>query len=183
MMGFPAAVGRVQHADEAMKLGALAGAAIQALLPEAFFWLFLLLVASNVADWLFGRHAACAPGGGGFDRAKSRSGLVSKSAQLTILLLLRGLEAIIPLTGLPSTMGIGSAALCLALIVEDLESIERHSITLGGAGVPGLSPILQRVRAVTGGDRRNPDRPIPPSGQGRRRRQNDPPNHVNGEAS
>lgn len=166
-------LGRFQDADNLMKLGAVAGGVFQLFVPDAFFWLFLILVGSNLADWLFGRHAARAKRE--FDRTKSREGLLGKAAQLTVLLLLRSLEAVIPLTGLPSTLGLGSAALCLALVVEDLESLERHVVVLSGSGIPGLSPVLERLRVVTGGDRRNPNGPIPPSDHPRRRHDDPPP--------
>lgn len=163
---------RFQEAGGPMKIGALFGIIVQLVVPDAFFWLFLILVGSNVADWIYGRHAARARGE--FSATKSRNGITGKAAQITILLVLRSLEAVLPLTGIPSTLGIGSAAVALALIVEDLESLERHVITLGGKRIPALSPVLRRIRELTGGDRRHPDHPLPPSGQGMRRRDKDP---------
>ena len=164
---------RIQELDRPAVVGALAGGVVAAWEPDAFFFLFLILAGSNVADWIFGRHAALARRE--FDSTKSREGLVGKAAQLVVLLILRSLEAVIPLIGLPSTIGIASSALALALIVEDVESIERHRITLGGKRIPGLSPLLEKIRVVTGGDRRNPDPAIPPAGEGLRRRATDPP--------
>ena len=75
---------------------------------------------------------------------------------MIVLLVLRSLEAVLPATGLPSTMGLASAALALALIIEDIESIERHGMTLGGGPIPGLSPILKKLRLLTGSERRTP---------------------------
>lgn len=167
-------VDRLQDSGTPAKVAAVAGGVFQLLVPDAFFWLFLILVGSNVADWIFGRHAARVRPEG-FSHAKSRQGLIGKAAQLVILLVLRSLEATIPLMGLPSTLGIGSAAITLALIVEDLESLERHVVTLGGKRIPGLSPVLKKIRTITGGDRRNPGEPVPPAGEGMRRRKDDPP--------
>lgn len=140
------------QADTLVKIGASVGAVAELVLPDAFFWLFVTLTCSNLLDWIFGRHAARARGE--FSRTRSRNGLYGKAAQLSILALLRTLEFIVPLTGLPSTMGVLSAAFALGLVIEDIESLERHIITLTGSPVRGLTPVLNRIRAITGGERR-----------------------------
>lgn len=136
----------------AVKAGAVTGAVVQLVLGDTFAYLFGILVLSNIADWIFGRHAARAEDR--FSKTESRNGLVGKGAQLTILLILRTLEAGLPVLGGPSTLGLGSAALCLALILEDVESLERHMVALGGSRIPGLSAALDKLRLVTGGERR-----------------------------
>ena len=154
---------KVQDPTDAAKVGALLGVVFQAFVADAFAYLFVVLLVSNFLDWLFGRHAARAQKR--FSNTKSRNGLVAKGAQLSVLLLLRSLEALIPLAGLPDVMGegFGSAALALLLVVEDLESIERHSVALGSRGVPFLSVILEKIRLVTGGDRRDHQTPSIPN--------------------
>lgn len=145
---------RLQDPDSVMLAGGVAGVAAGAFIPDAFFWLFLLLLATNLLDWLLGRHSARAAGR--YDRTRSRNGLVGKAAQLGIVLILRSLEAIltIAVSGIPSTMGLASAAVALMLVVEDVESVERHGIELGGGPVPGLSAVLDKLRAITGSERR-----------------------------
>lgn len=152
---------KLQDADTLQRVGAGAAAGISLWRPDAFFWLTLALVASNMADWIFGRHAYRSLDQ--FSKTESRRGLVRKCAQLVILLLLRTLEAILPLlTGLPSSNGMVSSAIAVALVIEDIESIETHLITMGGRPVPGLTSVLRKVRAVTGGERRSRHRPKTP---------------------
>lgn len=149
---------KLQEADSVMMLGGGAGAVVALVMPDAFSWMFLLLAVSNLADWVLGRHAARARDE--YDRTKSRNGLYSKASQMVVLLILRTLEFVLTLMGLPSTLGLASAAIALALIVEDMESIERHGIALGGGPIPGLSGALGKLRALTGSDRREgPRRP------------------------
>lgn len=143
---------KLQEADSTMLLGGGAGAVVALVMPDAFSWMFLLLAVSNLADWVLGRHAARAQDR--YDRTKSRNGLYSKASQMVVLLILRTLEFVLTLIGLPSTLGLASAAIALALIVEDIESIERHGIALGGGPIPGLSAALSKIRAVTGSERR-----------------------------
>lgn len=148
---------KIIEADTLQRVGGVAAAVVTWWQPDAFFYLTVLLAASNALDWIFGRHAHQKVGD--FCPTASREGLVRKAAQLSILLILRTLEAILPmLTLLPSTKGVVSSGIALLLVIEDLESIERHLITLGGRPVPGLSIFLKRLRVVTGGGRQ-PDPP------------------------
>ena len=158
-------VARLQESDTAA-VAAVGGALAGALVPDAFFWLFLILLGTNFCDWLAGRHAARATRT--FDRTKSRNGLVGKALQMVILLALRSLEYVLTITDLPSTLGLVSAALALALIVEDIESLERHLVRLGGSPIPGLSAVLAKLRAVTGSERRT-EGDGPPADVGERR--------------
>ena len=159
-LAFASRLAQIQQAGPIAKVGALAGGAAAVLVPDAFFWLFLILLGSNAFDWIFGRHAARARGE--FSTVLSRQGLMGKGAQMSVLLVLRSLEAVLPLMSLPSTLGIGAGALCFALIAEDLSSMERHIVDLGGRRIPGLSFVLDRFRALSGADRRGPRESSPP---------------------
>ena len=166
---------RVTQSSGVEKVMAAAGTAVSTFVPDAFFWLFLVLVLVNIADYFFGRHAARARGD--FSTTKSRQGLVSKGAQLTILVVLRSLEAILPMAaGLEirlAQVGVASTALALLLIIEDIESIERHNVDLGGRPIPGLSALTSKVRQLTGGERRRRRGPTPEGTP--QRRATDPP--------
>lgn len=146
------------------KLGAFAGLAAQALLHDAFFWLFWVLVVANGADWIAGRVAARAQGV--YSRKKSREGLQGKAIALAVLLIVRTIEAVLTYVGgpigIPSTHGWAASAIAAALIYEDVESMDRHRMALGRAPIPLLGAVLAKLRDVTGGERREgPARPEP----------------------
>lgn len=157
-----------QPVDSMVVVGTAGGGALGWWSPDAFFWLILLLVATNLADWLLGRHAARA--GERFNRTKARSGLASKGAQMVVLLSVRSLEAVVPTTadGLPSTGGVIAVAIGAALVIEEIQSIERHRISLGAQPIPLLSWALGRLSATTGTERRTKDQG-PPAGTEERR--------------
>lgn len=162
---------RTQNIDGLVLGGAGVGAIVGLVTPDAFFWLFLILIGTNGLDWLLGRHAARALNE--WNRTTSRNGLVSKGSQMAVLLVVRSLEAVaaIGVEQLPD-FGLASSALALALIVEDLESIERHGIALGGKPIPGFSRVIRKLRTITGGERRH-RRVAPPDGLERRRKDPD----------
>lgn len=149
---------QLEQSDTVARLSGGIGGILSLWEPDVFFWLMIVLVVSNAADWLFGRHAARArkrpDGRSAFSRRESRNGLARKASTLTVLLLLRSLEAILPLVGTPSTRGALSSAIATLLIVEDLESIERHGVQLGGRPIPLLSTALDKIRQLTGSERR-----------------------------
>ena len=163
---------QIQDATTIQKVGAAAGAVAAWWEPDAFAYLITLLFVSNAADWIFGRHAARKAGV--FNRTISREGMVSKALQLTIILLLRTFEAVVPmLAGTPSTGGVVASGIVVLLFIEDIESLERHLIVLGGRPVPGLSVALRRLRTLTGSERRRKPReghggpPAPANGEGK----------------
>lgn len=142
-----------QGSDSTVIVGAASGGLLGYFQPDTFFYLTLLLLVLTMADWLFGRHAARAQGR--WDRKAARNGLVAKGGQMVILLSLRSLEAVLPIAaGLPSSFGLISSALAAALVLEELESVERHRIALGGKPLPLLSAALTKIRALTGSDQR-----------------------------
>lgn len=153
---------KLLHTDEAMVLAAAIGVACRTIVGDAFFWFFLLLFASNVADWVSGRLVARSQRT--FSNTRSREGLYGKAIGLTIIMLIRTLEALLIKLGIPSTNGYIAIAITCALIYEDIESLERHAVALGHNRIPILSTALKHLRSITGGERR-----FPPSPPGQRR--------------
>jgi len=129
-------------------------AIFQVLVHDAFFWLWWTLLILNAGDWIAGRLAARSRND--FDTKRSREGLYSKGLGLVIMLGLRSLEAIAP--GLPGvhldTHGIGASMICFLLTIEDLASLERHRLEMGGAPIPLLTQFIRAAQSATGGDRR-----------------------------
>lgn len=122
--------------------------------PDVFGGLFILLVAAMAIDWFYGRrHALYA---NRYSRTASRNGLYSKGGTLMIVAMLRTLEYLLPGVGLPefTGLGIGGSFICLALLADEIESIEDHIVALGGRRLPVLGVIFARIRAVTGASRR-----------------------------
>lgn len=152
---------RLQDTGYGGTLMGLLGAALHAAVHDAFFWLFLVLVAANVADWFAGRFHARNNVPSTFSRKRSRQGIYEKGIALVVVLLIRSLEAVMPLIVGSSTHGVIASAVTAALIYEDIESLDRHRMGLGRAPIPLLSTTLSRLRVLTGGDRRrkprNPD--------------------------
>lgn len=153
---------QLQDTTALQRAGGAVGGLLALWQPDVFTLLVALLFTSNVCDWFAGRHAARKLGT--FSRTVSREGLVNKAIQLTILLLLRTFEALVPaLAYTPPTNGVIASSLVALLFLEDIESLERHGIVLGGKPIPGLSRVLRRLRAITGSERRKtPDRTITP---------------------
>lgn len=144
---------RLQHVDTLHVVGGGLAGVISMWRPDAFFWAVVALACSSALDWIFGRHAAQKRGD--FSRTIAREGVSSKAAQMCTLLLLRTLEALVPLlAGIPGSNGAVASAVAVLLLIEDIESIERHGIELGGKPIPGLSPFLRRVRTLTGSEPR-----------------------------
>lgn len=147
---------RIQDTGTGGKASALGGAALQLLLADAFFWLFWILVVANAADWVGGRFAARARGE--FSKTLSRRGLQGKAIALAVLLIIRTVEAVLTYVGgpigIPSTNGWAASAIAAALIYEDIESLDRHRMSLGHGPIPVLGTALAKLRDLTGGERR-----------------------------
>lgn len=143
-----------QNLDTLQVIGGLAGGALAAVNPQVFAPLLLVLIVAMVIDWIMGRRSALYRGV--YDRARSRAGLHSKAGTLMILLLLRVLEGLLPRIQLPewTGYGIGASVVVLALVVDELESIEDHIVSLGGQRIPIFGVIFAKLRAVTGASRR-----------------------------
>lgn len=151
---------RLQDTNGAGWLASTVGLALQAVVQDAFFWLFWVLIFANIADWIAGRFRARNSTPCRFSSKKSRLGLYEKAIALIVVLLIRSLEAIISLVIGISTMGIAASAITAALIYEDIESLDRHRMALGKPPIPLLSATLRKMRDLTGGDRRTKDREI-----------------------
>lgn len=145
---------RLQTTGAGGGLSALLGAGLQFALQDTFFWLFWVLLAANIADWIAGRFRARNSTPCTFDRKKSRLGLYEKSIALVVVLLVRSLEAILQVVVGITTGGWAASAITAALIYEDIESLDRHRMAMGKKSIPLLSNALAKMREITGGDRR-----------------------------
>lgn len=151
-------VTRLQATNGAGWLSAAIGSTLQIVVRDAFFWLFWILIAANIADWVAGRFRARNARPCAFSRKRSRQGLYEKAIALVVILLIRSLEAVTFFTLGVNTFGIGAAAITAALIYEDIESLDRHRMALGKKPIPLLSTTLSKMRELTGGDRRKTPR-------------------------
>jgi hypothetical protein len=139
---------------------------VGAVIRDAFFWMWVVLGAASLIDWLAGRWAVRLSRPEDFSNKRSREGMYGKALGLVILALLRTMEAILPVL-LPnnefSTRGLFASLIGVALFIDELDSIDRHRQTLGLAPVPLLSWVISKLRTVTGGDRRIVERvELPP---------------------
>lgn len=160
-----------QDVDSLQLVGGIFGGAMAAAEPDLFGAFLVILIVATAFDWVFGRRAAIYRGD--YSRARSKAGLHSKGGTLVILILLRVLEGLLPRVGLPEYSGNGIAAsvIALALIVDELESIEDHVVALGGKRLPIFGLVFAKIRAFTGASRRTkPDdtRAVPPVAEERR---------------
>jgi hypothetical protein len=146
---------RLDQDVDSLRVGAGAlGGFLGWVYPDVFGLLFLVLIVANAIDWYWGRRVALYANR--YDRARSRAGIHSKAGTLMILLLLRTLESILPVVGLPDVMGIGigGSMIALMLVADELESIEDHVVALGGRRIPLFGTVLAKLRSATGGSRR-----------------------------
>lgn len=136
---------------------ALAGltGAVEIIVDDGFFWLWVLLAIANGVDWIAGRLAVREQTPELFSRKKSRVGLYSKGLGLIILGMLRGLEAILPgVLDTPSTSGYLAAVIGVALFIDELDSIDHHRQSMGKRPIPMLSWVITQLRDLTGAERR-----------------------------
>lgn len=134
-------------------------AVIQALFADAFFWMVGVLVVTMALDWLGGRRHYRSLGR--FSRTKSKEGTRMKLELLTLLALLRTVEAILPKvlgTGDVSTHGVLAMLVATAVWVDEVDSVGCHREKLGRKPIPLLGWALNHIRAVTGGERRRLER-------------------------
>lgn len=130
-------------------------AVVETVIGDRFLYLWALLAFTNIADWFAGRWAVRLTDPKAFSRARSRIGIYSKSLGLLIVGILRLLEAIIPpAIQAPSTRGYIASAVVVALILDEVDSIDSHRQTMGQRPIPLLSWAIKKLRAATGGDRR-----------------------------
>jgi uncharacterized protein YqgC (DUF456 family) len=135
----------------------LAGSTV---LRDGFFWLWLILAVANAADWVAGRWAARHRGT--FDSTRSRAGVYGKAIGLIVVAILRSVEGAMtlftPAFG-DGTDGLVAATVTLLLIYEDLESLDNHRQTLGASPIPILTTVMEKMRSLTGSERRKKVRP------------------------
>ncbi len=137
---------------------------IQFIVHDAFFWMWVILLLANLVDWVAGRCAVRMTNPKAFSRRKSREGLYSKALGLTVLALLRSMEAVLPAllpAAVPGTGGILSSIVGIALFIDEMDSIDNHRQTLGKAPIPMLSWAIDRLRSATGAERRTDKYPKP----------------------
>lgn len=136
---------------------------VQIVVQDAFFWMWVILALTNMVDWVAGRCAIRATNPAAFSRSRSREGLYSKALGLTVLALLRSMEAVLPLLLLPviipGTKGLLSSVIGIALFIDELDSIDRHRRSLGKGPIPMLSWAIERLRSATGAERRDKQGP------------------------
>jgi hypothetical protein len=148
------ALDRIAQIDSLGWAAGLVGGAIAAWTPDAFFYFFLILLAFNFADWQLGRRVARSTGV--YSKTDSKNGMIGKLAVIFLLLGVRSLEAVLPTMGMPSTAGIGGSVFAVALLLDEMESVEKHILWFrDGRPIPGLSAIITRLRALTGASRRS----------------------------
>lgn len=133
---------------------------VELVVGDRFFWLWVLLAFANLVDWIAGRWAVRATEPEKFDRRISRIGIYSKALGLIIVAILRTLEAVLPIAlGVPSTRGYIAAVVTVALVIDELDSIDAHRQRLGKSPVPMLSWAIARLRKMTGGTERDAEGP------------------------
>lgn len=145
-------VERVQDVGVPGKITALMAGAAQAIIGDYFVWALAVLALSNFFDWIAGRWAARSEKR--FSKTESRRGWMRKFVAAMVVLIVRLIEFVLMNAGVVDTRGLFAVGMCALLIYEDLESLERHRITLGAGPIPGLSPVLAKLRELTTGDKR-----------------------------
>lgn len=158
---------RIQSMDSTSVAAGGVGGVLGFFAPDTFAWFFIVLVFCNLWDWLLGRRLARR--NDTFRGSVSRAGLQSKGDQLVTLGILRAVEWILGSSDqIPQTYGFVSVAVVLALIVDELESIEDNRHALGGAPIPLISTFIRNLRRLTGSERRVKDEGPPPGKPDRR---------------
>jgi len=157
MMAVIEVLNKLQHLPA--KSWALAGliGTIQLVSHDAFFWMWTILLFTNLVDWVAGRCSIRLTNPRSFSRRKSREGLYSKALGLTVLALLRSMEAVLPAllpAAVPGTNGFLASIVGIALFIDELDSIDRHRQVLGRKPIPMLSWAIDKLRAATGAERR-----------------------------
>lgn len=159
---------RIQGLDSTGLAGGAAGGLIGLFVPDVFAYFAGLLVFANIWDWVLGRRLARLEKR--YSSPTSRRGLQNKGDQLVSIGILRAIEWVLSQAAqIPETYGFFSVAVCLALLVDELESIEDNRMRLGGQPIPLLSKAIYHLRRLTGSERRRPDGHEPPEGTEDRR--------------
>ena len=139
VLGVVVALGQLLYADLSMKL-------------------IGLLMFSGLFDWFWGRKAAKAEGR--FDEDISRHGLHSKIAGIAMLLIIRVAEGVAGTELGFAWEGFPTTALAIALLTQDLRSLQRHRQALGAGSWPLLDQVMggiERAWAAAFGNRGKKD--------------------------
>lgn len=129
------------------KLSAVIGGVVTALVSlKLFFALALVLLLTQWLDFWLAVHRV-RKAGEAYDDQRARDGRVAKIGSLLLVVILRAMEALLPLA-VPAlnTHGALACAALIALWREEAESAEEHIKALGGHGIPILSQILAVFR-------------------------------------
>lgn len=157
----------IRYAERLEQLGpkawiaATSVSAVQFLVNDAFFWMWIILSIAAFVDWIAGRWAIRATQPEKFSRKRSREGMYGKALGMIVLALLRSAEALLPVLlpgSVPSTRGLFASIIAVALFIDEMDSIDRHRQTLGMPPIPMLSWVIARLRSATGAEQRALDR-------------------------
>lgn len=124
---------------------AMAGGGLVELVSQSIFIkLLLILCLSGLMDYYFGRAVAKAEGK--YSPAVAHAGFIGKVAGVALVVLVRALTwSFHPFY---DTKGAVATALCVGLVVVDLESIHYHRVKLGSKPVPGFSHAVDFLKTI-----------------------------------
>lgn len=156
-LSFLTPFGRAAETPWYAKATAAVAAAVQFVWGEPFLALLVLLIAVDLLDYIVG--SALARREGRWTGDVARAGAIGKGSAIALVLIVRGLEAVLAATALVDTHGAASVGLIVLLIVAELRSFEDNKTSLTGNPTPGLTPLLDFLDGLAGDILKRPDKP------------------------